>query len=125
MTRLSDAEWEVMRVLWARAEGCTLGETAAHLREGGVSWANNTVHTLLTRLHKKGAVEIERESAPFRYRAALAQSECTAQTTRAFVDRVFGGSVSGLFSALLGADEVSEGELDEIERMLAERRRGE
>ena len=52
---ISDAEWEVMRVLWAAGEPVTASHVVDALA-GRKEWNPRTVKTLLNRLTKKGAL---------------------------------------------------------------------
>ena len=49
MRRLSDAELNVMNVLWQEPQGFTLGEVVDALKPA-TGWSRNTVHTYLTRM---------------------------------------------------------------------------
>ena len=63
MASLSDAEWEVMNVLWTGGD-LTLAEIREKLKSMGNRWAGNTVQTFLSRLEKKGAVVVSRGGLP-------------------------------------------------------------
>jgi BlaI family penicillinase repressor len=54
---ISDAEWKVMRILWKKSPQPAydiIQELSSQEQ-----WHPNTVKTLLTRLHKKGALAVE------------------------------------------------------------------
>ena len=59
---ISNAEWEVMKVLWNRG-GLAARDVYAALPEGH-GWAIKTVKTLLSRLVAKGVVEYEPSRTP-------------------------------------------------------------
>jgi BlaI family penicillinase repressor len=54
MPQISDAEWDVMKVLWDRGQAGAQEVTEALAVER--NWRPQTVKTLLNRLVKKGAV---------------------------------------------------------------------
>ena len=56
---VSDAELEVLKVLWARSSA-TVREVEGDLRQQKRRLAYNTVLTLLTRLREKGYIEADR-----------------------------------------------------------------
>jgi len=53
MITLTEAEWEVMKILWSKGGSITLPEIAKSANDKGIPWAMNTVHILLSRLVKK------------------------------------------------------------------------
>lgn len=62
---ITDAEWEVMRVLWT-LDAATSREVSAILKEV-MGWEAPTTKTLLGRLVKKGFVKTVKEGKAYRY----------------------------------------------------------
>ena len=60
LPQISDAEWDVIKVLWDRGEAGAQEVTEA--LAVGRNWRPQTVKTLLNRLVKKGAVPSSRDS---------------------------------------------------------------
>ena len=120
MVSLSNAEWDVMNVLWDRGEG-SLGEVRAALRERGSAWAANTVQTFLTRLEKKGALTVLRTGQLNRYRPAVGREDCRRAARTALRERVFEGSAAGLVSALLEEENLSREDLERLRALIDER----
>ncbi|MCE2944786.1 MAG: BlaI/MecI/CopY family transcriptional regulator [Lysobacteraceae bacterium] len=91
---ISDAESTVMEVLWQRSP---LGadEVVAAL-SGEQAWQEATIKTLLNRLLKKGAISAEAEGRRYRYSPVLTREAWLTQTSRGFLDRLFGGRVAPL-----------------------------
>jgi predicted transcriptional regulator len=77
-------EAEVLAALWACGEAMTVSEVVVALGEG---LAYNTVQTILTRLHAKGAVERERVGRGHAYTPVLDQAGLAAKRMRAMLDR--------------------------------------
>lgn len=111
-TRLSDAELEVMDVLWSAPApmGATeVAEALASTRD----WTLATVKTLLSRLTTKAAVTPTPDGRRFLYTPAIDRDSYLGAESRRFVDRLFGGRLSPLIAHLaeeeaLGADDVAE-----------------
>jgi BlaI family penicillinase repressor len=116
---ITDAEWKVMRVLWrlgAKDNGhrLSLGEIMACL-EPGVSWNMNTVRTLLLRLSEKGIIVMEKAESKFhKYYYIAKEDDCAVAQTKAFVDKIFGGSAALMFSTLIKNGGISAGDRKEI-----------
>ena len=71
---LSDAEREVLRVLWDHGPG-TVREINEVLKYRGRHWAYTTVATLLQRLVAKGYVTGDPSAVPHVYCAAVTRDE--------------------------------------------------
>ncbi len=101
--RISDAEHEIMEVLWKRAP-LTATEVADQVMEEK-SWSLQTVKTLLSRLAAKAVVGTERDGRRFLYSPLVERNTYLTGISRNFVDRLFGGKVTPLVAHLAEADE--------------------
>ncbi len=118
---ISDAEWEVMHVLWQR-ETATAQEVHEALG-GGRRWSPRTVKTLLSRLVKKAALRYEVEGKRYLYRPRVSREQCVRAESRSFIDRVLGGSASPLLVAFLRESKLSAHEIEELRALLDEKAR--
>jgi BlaI family penicillinase repressor len=118
---LSEAQLEIMTIVWERGE-VMLGDvwTVVSRRR---SVAKNTVQTLLSRLVDKGWLRVREEGRGFRYRAAKGKSGALGGLIARLVEKVFRGSAEGLVLALLEGRGVSEEEASRIRSLIAEARR--
>lgn len=121
MRRLSDAELNVMNVLWSgAAEGdFSLGEIVDALKPA-TGWSRNTVHTYLTRMENKGLVIIDRSSEPHRYGAAVSREDCAKRERSNLLDKLYGGAAGDLIVAFLKESKLSEEERDRLRQLLDE-----
>lgn len=53
--KITEAEWEVMKIFWSKPLPCSDNEIFSYL-EKSTDWKPNTVKTLITRLVKKEAL---------------------------------------------------------------------
>src|SRR5689334_13611506 len=91
---ISEAEWEVMTVLWLRSP-----ETAAEVIEALAErkrWNPRTIKTLLNRLVKKGALGFSTEGKRYLYRPKVTRAQCVRAEGRSFLNRVFGGEAGAM-----------------------------
>src|SRR3954453_22745272 len=96
LPQISDAEWDVMKVVWDHGP-LTAGEVVRHLAAER-RWSPRTVKTLLSRLVKKGAAEVRTEETDtgrgggsgrrFLYRARVSREACVRRESRLFLSRV-------------------------------------
>lgn len=71
---MSDAEREVMKVLWDHGP-LAVRAVLHHLTEQGQAWSRSTVITLLQRLEKKGYVDSDKSQFAFVFRAVVSREE--------------------------------------------------
>lgn len=116
--RISDAEHEIMEVLWTQSP-LTATEVADRVVDSR-GWSLQTVKTLLSRLAAKAVVGTQRDGRKFLYTPLVERDAYLAGVSRKFVDRLFGGKVTPLVAHLAEADELSDEDIREIEELLRE-----
>jgi BlaI family penicillinase repressor len=114
--RISDAEWEVMRVVWEN-HPIDAASVAAEVK-GRRDWSEQTVKTLLSRLVRKGALGYDVEGKRYLYRPAVSRSESVRRASRSFVERVFGGATRPALLQFVRESDLSPEEIEELERLL-------
>lgn len=114
--QISDAEWEVMNVLWESSPR-TAAEVAEALSERK-QWNPKTVRTLLTRLVKKGALRYKEEGHRYLYRPTVSRETYIREETKSFVDRVFGGEAAPAIVHFVKTLKLTEEELDELRMVI-------
>jgi BlaI family penicillinase repressor len=115
--RLSEAEWDVMEVLWSSGQPLTATDIDERLQQGR-DWSLATVKSLLSRLLAKGAVTPRKEGRRFLYTPAMERAACVSHESRRFVDRLFGGRLSPLIAQLADEESLDENDVAAIERLL-------
>ncbi len=119
--KISDTEWEIMRVVWAR-HPVTAAEIIEQLSANDSSWHPKTARTLLARLVQKKALDYEAQGRSYVYRPLVSESECVAAASESFVSRVFGGSLRPLLAHFVEQQKLTKKDLEKLERLLNERR---
>lgn len=114
---ISESEWTVMEVLWETAPK-TASEVTKTLRPT-MSWAENTVRTLLTRLVEKGALSTaENASGTRTYSPAVKREACVRAESQSFLDRVFGGAAKPLLVHFAQNSKLTPEEVGELKKIL-------
>lgn len=114
--RISDAEHAVMEVLWEEAP--LTAQDVAERVDPGRGWSANTVKTLLGRLLAKAVIAHEAEGRRYLYRPLVARDDYVARESRRLMDRLFGGRLTPLVAHLAERDELTAGDIAEIEALL-------
>jgi predicted transcriptional regulator len=118
---LSEAQLEIMNVVWEQAE-CSVADVWKVLQERrGVS--RNTVHTLIVRLEEKGWLTHRDAGSGFLYRATVSREETQQRSVQKMVETVFNGSAEGLVLALLNNPSVGNAEAARIRKLIDGARR--
>ncbi len=115
---LSDGEWKIMKQFWESSPR-TIGQLVSALeRETG--WTKTTVFVMLKRLIAKGAVAMEEGERCHEYYPLIERGEVAREETKSFISRVYDGSIGMLVSSLAGQKALSEGDIQELRKILDE-----
>jgi len=111
---LSDAQQEIMEILWAHGEA-----TANEVRERLPRTLNrNTVCTLLVRMEEKGWIKHRVAGRAHIYAPAVAREASMVRKVFEVVDTVCGGSPETLVAALIDHGSFTSEELDRIRKLI-------
>lgn len=113
--KISDAEWEVMKVVWDHAP---LTATEVLERLPHEHWKQKTVNTFLARLEAKGVVASRREGRANVYSSLLSEGECRRAEGSHFLSKVFRGKVAPMMLHFIENEELSDDDLDELRAIL-------
>src|SRR5689334_24415411 len=97
--RMGRVQVRIMKVLWERGSASAREITGRLGEEGAV--AHSTVQTLLRKLEAKGAVRHEKVERTFVFHPCVDSRSVARGATRELIERIFGGSATGLVAHLL------------------------
>src|SRR6266404_5790506 len=115
--RISETEWEVMKVVWAQAP-CSAGQIIEALMRRDPTWHPKTVKAFLSRLVRKKALGFKKEGRAYLYRPLVEEKECVDVASESFLERVFGGSLKPMLVHFVERDKLSPDEIRELRRLL-------
>jgi len=115
--RISDTEWEVMKVVWANAP-CPAGQIIESLVRRDPTWHPKTVKAFLNRLVRKGALGFRKEGRAYVYRPQVKEEDCVDAASTSFLQRVFGGSLKPMLAHFVERRKLSDEEIRELRRLL-------
>ncbi len=115
--RISDTEWEVMKVVWSGAP-CSAGQIIAALQQADPSWHPRTAKAFLNRLVKKRVLGFSKEGRAYLYRPLVRREDCVDAASESFLERVFGGSLRPMLAHFVERDKLSAEEIRELRRLL-------
>lgn len=119
-TQISEAELEVMKLLWKNKK-MTSPEIVGELLKTS-EWKDKTILTLINRLVKKGAVNAEKESGKaFLYSANINEDEYKQEQSNSLINKLFNGSISLMMSNFVKSNKISNEDIEELKRILESR----
>jgi BlaI family penicillinase repressor len=117
--RISEAEWEVMNVLWGKAPQ-TANEVIRCLQEK-TNWKPKTIRTLLDRLVKKQAVGVNQDQRVYTFYPLYMQSECQHAEAQSFLKRIYGGTIKSMLVQFFEEQSLTDEEIKELRSILHEK----
>ena len=115
--KISETEWEIMRVVWAE-HPITAADILARLTAADPTWHPKTARTLLARLVEKRALEYEERGRVYVYEPRVSEQECVAAASGSFLDRVFGGALKPMLAHFIEQRRLTREELAELRALL-------
>lgn len=122
LQQLSDAELDIMKIIWANKEPSMFAFLMEELADKGKTWQKNTVITLLSRLMDKGFLKAKKTGRRNEYTPLISEMEYQTSQTVNFLDKIYEGSVNGLVSNLIQGDLLTATEYEELLKLLEGRK---
>lgn len=117
LPQISEAEFEVMKLIWEYAPISTNEITDKLTRT--TKWSPKTIQTLIKRLVTKGAITYEKQSRVFVYTPLIEEKEYIGQKSRSFLKRYYNGDITAMLSAYMEDDKLSDSEIDSLRSLLS------
>jgi BlaI family penicillinase repressor len=115
-TRISDAEWTVLKAIWP-LKTATARQVVEALA-GEAAWKPKTIHTLLSRLVQKGVLAAEKPAREYVFRPLATEQECRLAASHSFLARVFDGEIAPFLACFLQEKKLSRKEIQELKKIL-------
>ncbi len=116
---ISDAEWQVMQVVW-RLGQATAAEVIAELT--ATRWSHRTIRTMLARLTDKGALSTTADGNRYVYRPLVTRQKCVRAEGRSFLKKVFAGDAAELLVHFVQDARMTPKQIQELKRLLDAKR---
>ena len=113
--KISDAELEVMKLLWRAGEALPVTEIRETLQRTK-GWEATTVKTLVSRLVSKGALRQEKRNV-FYYSPLITEREYNAWATDSLIRRLYNGSARDLVAALVRSEGLTQQDIAELRNL--------
>ena len=119
LSRLSDCELDIMKILWDQTKPVSQAQIKEELekRKGRV-YGRTTVATWLARLRKKNLVQVSGQDGINFYTPVYSRKEYENMEIHLLADRLFRGSVPNILAAMTGNDTLTEDDMKEIQEIV-------
>lgn len=118
LPQISEAEFEVMKVIWKYAPIST-NEVTEKLTQT-TDWSPKTIQTMLKRLVAKKALTYEKQSRVFVYTPLVPETEYIRQESNSFLNKYYNGNIVSMLTSYLEDDKLSKTELDTLRHLLSD-----
>ena len=118
--KITDAEWEVMRVVWAH--GSVTSREIIEILESKMQWKAPTIKTLIGRLVEKGALNTEQEDRKYIYSANIEEKEAVRSFTNDIFDRICRKNVGNVLASIIEDHPLSFDDIQRLEEMLEKKK---
>ena len=116
LPQISEAEFEVMKIVWQYAPVSTNEITDRLMKT--TSWGAKTIQTLIKRLTNKGALTYEKEGRVYVYPPLVKENEYISQQSNSFLRRFYDGDITAMLSAYIKNDRLSAEEIGTLRSIL-------
>lgn len=113
---ISDAEWEVMRIVWAH-QGA-FGRYIINGLQEKLSWNESTAKTLIRRLVEKGYLQAVKENGLNFYQPTVTEESCNLVAADKLFDRICTMKTGDFLGKLLDRYELSVGDIESLTAIL-------
>ena len=116
--KIPESEYRFCLILWEREP--IAATEMVRLCQEQLGWKRTTTYTVIKRLGERGVLKLENGVVT----SLVSKEEAEASEIKDLVEKKFGGSLPAFVAAFTKHQNVSEKELDELQRMIDRIRRG-
>ncbi|RSI99750.1 Transcriptional repressor CopY [Streptococcus mitis] len=120
MMQISDAEWQVMKIIWMQGEQ-TSTDLIRVLAER-FDWSKSTIQTLLARLVEKECLTRKKEGKFFVYSALLTLDQSRDLLVQDIKDKVCSRRIKNLLADLITECDFTQADLEDLEAVISEKK---
>ena len=120
MMQISDAEWQVMKIIWMQGEQ-TSSDLIRVLAER-FDWSKSTIQTLLARLVEKECLTRKKEGKSFVYSALLTLDQSRDLLIKDIKDKVCSRRIKNLLADLIMECDFTLADLEDLEAVISEKK---
>lgn len=117
MKKLSDSEFEIMKVLWKENRALTSNEILDGVSDK-LEWKLASLMTALARMVDKGYVYCDRSTRTNYYSAVISEEQYKVEESESFLEKLYDKSATKLIASLYKGSKISGKEIKELRSYL-------
>lgn len=117
--KISEAEWEVMKIVWT--DSPRTSNQIIEALEDTKDWKPKTIKTLISRLVSKNALGFKEEGRKYLYFPIVNENECIRAENQTFLSKVYNGAIKNMLVSFIKESDLSKEDIDDLRRILDER----
>lgn len=117
--KISDAEMEIMKIIWRKNIQVTTADILEELPKEN-SWKTTTVMTLISRLIEKGVLDVTKIGKLNHYFSKITEEEYKAIQTDNFLEDMHDGSVKNFIATLFNNKKINKEDISDLKKWLKE-----
>lgn len=117
MKKLSDSEFEIMKVLWSKNETLTSNQILDEVRDK-LDWKLASLMTALARMVDKGYVCCDRSTRTNYYSAVISEEQYKIEESESFLEKLYDKSTTKLVASLYKGSRLFGKEIKELRKFL-------
>jgi CopY/TcrY family copper transport repressor len=121
LNAVTDAEWEVMRIIWA--QGKTTSREVQTILSEKKAWKATTVKTLLSRLVDKQLVATEKLGNKYLYYPLVEERQSVENVAEDLLHKVCSRKVGKVVATILSESLLSFADIEQLEALLKDKRK--
>lgn len=118
---ITDAEWQIMRLLWTEKQ-LTSSQLIRQLNTQGHQWQDTTVKTLLSRLVKKNIITVQKNKRPYLYSPLIGEQEAIDASVKMIFANICSQRQGKALQAILQYVTLSQHDISQLIAMLEQKR---
>jgi CopY/TcrY family copper transport repressor len=115
-SQITDAEWEVMRVVWTLRQATS--KDIIDVLHSKKNWKQSTAKTLIGRLVQKGLLETEQDGKRYLYTAVVDETESIKMLEQRLFDRICNKEVGKTIASMISESTLSHNDVELLEETL-------
>ncbi len=114
LNKISDAELEVLKLLWSKKEALSSAYISEALMKT-MGWERSTIRTLIHRLMEKGAL-IQEKRDMYYYYPKITEKEYVSAQTKSFLEKMYKGNAKKLVASLFEEDYIQPDDIEKLKQ---------
>lgn len=117
MKKLSDAEFEIMKILWNSKDKLTSNQILDAL-QGYRDWKLASLMTVLSRMAEKEFVYCDRSTRTNYYTPLISQKDYNLTESKNFLQKLYDSSIKNMIATLYDNKEMKDSDITELRKFL-------